>query len=284
MTDTTVAPALDPAQFGREWEAWHRAHEARRTDPHGFLAVTGLYWLRDEPQRIPGVPGRWTTGLGGPVVQLEDDEQLTLGDAALVGRHDFGVIPERGGLTVAFEGGVAEIAKRGGHDIVRPRHPDHTFLGAYDGTPIYVPNPIWRVPATFVEYAVPRPTEVGAAVDGLTHVYDAPGYLEFSLRGETFRLVAFPGHTPGELLVLFSDATSGLTTYAANRSISVAAPDADGATIIDFNRAVNLPCAYTDFATCPLPPAENRLSLAIEAGEKTPLSRVHAQGAVRAPA
>ena len=284
MTDTTVAPALDRAQFGREWEAWHRAHEARRTDPHGFLAVTGLYWLRDEPQRIPGVPGRWTTGLGGPVVQLEDDEQLTLGDAALVGRHDFGVIPERGGLTVAFEGGVAEIAKRGGHDIVRPRHPDHTFLGAYDGTPIYVPNPIWRVPATFVEYAVPRPTEVGAAVDGLTHVYDAPGYLEFSLRGETFRLVAFPGHTPGELLVLFSDATSGLTTYAANRSISVAAPDADGATIIDFNRAVNLPCAYTDFATCPLPPAENRLPIAIEAGEKTPLSRVHAHEAVGAPA
>jgi len=284
MTDTTVAPPLDRAQFGREWEAWHRAHEARRTDPHGFLAVTGLYWLRDEPQRIPGVPGRWTTGLGGPVVQLEDDEQLTLGDAALVGRHDFGVIPERGGLTVAFEGGVAEIAKRGGHDIVRPRHPDHAFLGAYDGTPIYVPNPIWRVPATFVEYAVPRPTEVGAAVDGLTHVYDAPGYLEFSLRGETFWLVAFPGHTPGELLVLFSDATSGLTTYAANRSISVAAPDADGATIIDFNRAVNLPCAYTDFATCPLPPAENRLPIAIEAGEKTPLSRVHADEAVGAPA
>ena len=284
MTDTTVAPPLDRAQFGREWEAWHRAHEARRTDPHGFLAVTGLYWLRDEPQRIPGVPGRWTTGLGGPVVQLEDDEQLTLGDAALVGRHDFGVIPERGGLTVAFEGGVAEIAKRGGHDIVRPRHPDHAFLGAYDGTPIYVPNPIWRVPATFVEYAVPRSTEVGAAVDGLTHVYDAPGYLEFSLRGETFRLVAFPGHTPGELLVLFSDATSGLTTYAANRSISVAAPDADGATIIDFNRAVNLPCAYTDFATCPLPPAENRLPIAIEAGEKTPLSRVHAHEAVGAPA
>ena len=284
MTETTVVPVIDRAQFGREWEAWHRAHEARRTDPHGFLAVTGLYWLRDEPQRIPGVPGGWTTGLGGPAVQLEDDEQLTLGDAALVGRHDFGVIPERGGLTVAFEGGVAEIAKRGGHDIVRPRHPDHTFLGAYDGTPIYVPNPIWRVPATFVEYAVPRPSEVGAAVVGLTHVYDAPGYLEFSLRGETFRLVAFPGHTPGELLVLFSDATSGLTTYAANRSISVTAPDADGATIIDFNRAVNLPCAYTDFATCPLPPAENRLSLAIEAGEKTPLSRVHAQGAVRAPA
>ena len=69
---------------------------------------------------------------------------------------------------------------------------------------------------------------------------------------------------------------AGFTTYAANRSVSVAAPDADGVTVIDFNRAVNLPCAYTDFATCPLPPAENRLPVAIEAGEKTPLSRVHA--------
>lgn len=276
MTDTTTASVLDRAQFGREWEAWHRAHEARRADPHGFLAVTGLFWLHAEPQRIPQVPGRWTTGLGGPVVHLDDDERLTFGDAVLVGRHEFGVIPERGGLTVAFEGGVAEIAKRGGHDIVRPRRPDHPYLGAYDGTPIYVPNPRWRVPARFVEYASPRPTEVGAAVDGLTHVYDAPGYLEFSLRGETFRLVAFPGHTPGELLVLFTDATSGLTTYAANRSLIVPAPDEDALTVIDFNRAVNLPCAYTDFATCPLPPAENRLPIGIEAGEKTPLSRVRA--------
>ena len=158
------------------------------------------------------------------------------------------------------------------------------FLGAYDGTPIYVPNPSWRVPATFVEYAVPRPTEVGAAVDGLTHVYDAPGYLEFALHGETFRLVAFPGHTPGELLVLFTDATSGLTTYAANRSVSVAAPDADGVTVIDFNRAVNLPAPTPTSrrARCRRP--RTAFPIAIEAGEKTPLSRVHAHEAVGAPA
>ena len=67
--------------------------------------------------------------------------------------------------------------------------------------------------------------------------------------------------------------TSGVTTYAANRSVTVTAPDAEGRTVIDFTRATNLPCAYTDFATCPLPPAENRLPFAVEAGEKTPLSR-----------
>jgi uncharacterized protein (DUF1684 family) len=294
MSGTTDASALDQAAldqaafdqaaFDREWQEWHRAHEARRTDPHGFLAVTGLHWLSGDPLRIAGVPGRWTTGPGGPVVHLEVDERLTLSGEPISGRHEFGPIAERGGLTVAFDGGVAEVARRGGHDIVRPRRPDHSYLAAYEGTPSYPADSRWRVPARFVEYVAPRPTEVGAAVDGLTHVYDAPGYLELRLDGEILRLVAFPAHAPGELLVLFSDATSGVTTYAANRSLIVPAPDPDGQTVVDFNRAVNLPCAYTDFATCPLPPAENRLRIAIGAGEQTPLSRVQAGDVVVAPA
>ena len=73
--------------------------------------------------------------------------------------------------------------------------------------------------------------------------------------------------------MLFTDATSGVTTYAANRSLFIAAPAEDGSVLLDFNRATNLPCAYTDLATCPLPPTENRLSVAVEAGEKTPYER-----------
>ena len=92
-------------------------------------------------------------------------------------------------------------------------------------------------------------------------------------RGEDLSLTAFNGHTPGTLSVLFTDATSGKTTYAANRSLTVPAPGADGTVSLDFNRAVNLPCAYTDLATCPLPPAENRLPVAIEAGEQIPYER-----------
>ena len=64
-----------------------------------------------------------------------------------------------------------------------------------------------------------------------------------------------------------------MTTYAANRSLAVAAPAEDGTVTLDFNRAVNLPCAFTDLATCPLPPAENHLQLAVEAGEKVPYER-----------
>ncbi|MEN0102365.1 MAG: DUF1684 domain-containing protein, partial [Curtobacterium sp.] len=77
------------------------------------------------------------------------------------------------------------------------------------------------------------------------------------------------GHGDG-LHVLFTDRTSGVTTSAANRSIDIDAPDAEGRTRIDFNRATNLPCAYTAHATCPLPPAENRLDVAVEAGEQLP--------------
>jgi hypothetical protein len=88
--------------------------------------------------------------------------------------------------------------------------------------------------------------------------------------GQDLALTAFPGHTPGSLFVLFTDETSGKTTYAANRSLQLPPPAEDGSVHLDFNRAVNLPCAYTTFATCPLPPTENRLPVAVEAGEKKP--------------
>jgi uncharacterized protein len=97
--------------------------------------------------------------------------------------------------------------------------------------------------------------------------------VEFELAGRSLALTAFNGKDPGSLFVLFTDATSGVTTYAANRSLALGVPDADGRVVLDFNRAVNLPCAYTDFATCPLPPAENRLPVAIEAGEQIPHER-----------
>jgi hypothetical protein len=97
--------------------------------------------------------------------------------------------------------------------------------------------------------------------------------VEFEVDGTPVSLTAFGG-ADGALLVLFTDATSGVTTYGANRSLAVGAPDEDGRVVLDFNRATNLPCAYTDLATCPLPPAENRLPLAVEAGEKIPFERL----------
>jgi uncharacterized protein (DUF1684 family) len=267
---------VDIDAFVQEWESWHRRHEAARADPHGFLAVTNLHWLTPEPQPLPDAPGLWQTGEEGVVVTLGDGEELIVEGEPVRGRHVFGHVPERGDVTALWGDALIEVAKRGGHDIVRPRHPDHPLRAKYAGTPAYAPDPRWRVTGRYVPFDEPRPTTVGAAVEGLEHVYDAPGRFEFELEGRALTLTAFNGGHPAGLMALFTDETSGVTTYAANRVLRPIGPDASGEVILDFNRATNLPCAYTDFATCPLPPAENRLPIAVEAGEKIPYERLPA--------
>lgn len=266
----TVVDAPSESAFVAAWQEWHRGQEAKLADPHGFLAITNLHWLTPGPQRFPDAPGEWTTGPGGVVVTLEDGEELVVDGVTVTGEYRFGVIPERGGINAVWNDAVLEVARRGGSDILRPRHPNTALLNGFAGTPAYPPDPRWVLDARYVPFDEPRPTTVGAAVEGLEHVYDAPGRIEFELDGQSLALTAFPGHTAGSLIVLFTDATSGVSTYAANRVLSFDPPAADGSLVLDFNRAVNLPCAYTDLATCPLPPAENRLTVPIEAGEKIP--------------
>jgi len=256
--------------FEQQWHQWHTEHEEKRADPHGFLAITGLHWLSGSPQRFPDAPGSWTTGPAGVTVTLTDGEELTVGGTAVTGTHDFGVLPERTDIKVTAGDAVLEIAKRGGFDILRPRHPGNPLRADYPGTPAYEPTEKWVVTGRFVPFEAPRDVAVGAAVEGIEHVYTSPGRVEFEVGGAPLSLTVFNGDAPGTLFVLFTDATSGVTTYAANRSLPIAAPAADGSVVLDFNHATNLPCAYTEFATCPLPPAENKLPVAVEAGEQIP--------------
>jgi uncharacterized protein len=138
--------------------------------------------------------------------------------------------------------------------------------------PAYDPEPAWVLHGRYTPFEEPRATTVGAVVEGLSHVYVAPGVITFEHEGAEHTLTAFNGKTGRDLNILFTDETSGVTTYAANRSLS-ADIAGDGTVVLDFNRATNLPCAFTDFATCPLPPAGNHLPFEVEAGEKTPYER-----------
>jgi uncharacterized protein len=271
MLMTAVSDTVPGTEdFAADWSDWHRKHEAARADQHGFLAITSLNWLTEEPQRFPDAPGEWSTGPDGVLVDLADGEELSLDGKPVTGRHSFGVLPERASEYVTWGDAVIEVAKRGGNDIVRPRHPGNPLRTGYPGTPAFPPRRRWAVTGRYVPFPQPRPTTVGSVADGLEHVYDAPGRVEFTLDGQPLALTAFGGGAPGSLFILFTDATSGVTTYGANRSLRLAAPAADGTVLLDFNRATNLPCAYTTLATCPLPPAENRLTVAIAAGEKMP--------------
>jgi len=271
--DGRTGLATAPETFTAQWEAWHRRHEEIMGARHGFLSITNIHWLDAGPQRFDDAPGTWSTGPDGVTVALDEGEELIVDGQAHAGRHDFGVIPERASRFAYWGDNAVEVAKRGGHDLIRPRHPSNPLRVGYAGTPSYHPDPKWVLDGHYRPFASPRPTTVGAAVEGLEHVYNAVGAVEFRFQDRELSLTAFPGPHEGEVLVLFTDATSGVTTYAANRSV-VLEPEPDGSVLVDFNRAVNLPCAYTDLATCPLPPAENRLPVAIEAGEMIPRERL----------
>ncbi len=264
--------SIDRQAFAQEWAEWHRRHEAALSAPHGFLAITGLHWLSETPERFPDAPGAWSTGPAGVTVALDGGEELGTDGQVLRGpaEHSFGEIPERASLSAVAGHVVVEIARRGGHDIIRPRHPANALRTAFRGVPAYAPDPDWVITGRYVPFVVPHEVSVGSVVEGLQHVYEAPGRVEFEAGGRHLALTAFNGPAAGSLFLLFTDATSGVTTYPANRALDVAAPGPDGTVTLDFNRATNLPCAYTQFATCPLPPAENQLPIAVEAGEQRP--------------
>ncbi len=151
---------------------------------------------------------------------------------------------------------------------VRARDDASPRLKGFSPAPEYRPDPRWRVAARFNAY---RPLKVFrvAEITGADERLSVPGELVFRLGAQQFRLLAFAEPDDSTLLwLMFKDSTNQRETYGAGRYLWVPAPDSTGWTTIDFNRAISPPCAYTAYATCPLPPPENRLAVAIAAGER----------------
>ncbi|GIF96100.1 DUF1684 domain-containing protein [Catellatospora citrea] len=261
---TTVEDTL-----AHDWQVWHAAREETLREPHGWLSLTALHWLTAEPTAYLSVPGRWHADDAGvhitatPVDGLHTDGALIKGTVTLTPREG------APGLPVTFDDKLVEVVLRTGRHGIRLRDPQSPTLTGFRGVPAFPVDHRWVVPATFEQYAVPRRIVGAAVVDGLEHHHSVRGVLRFAVDGGTYGLLAFDGG-PGRLSVLFRDATSGVTTHGGVRSVVVADPGGSGPAIIDFNRAVNLPCAFTDYGTCPLPPRENVLPLAVEAGERKP--------------
>ncbi|MEE7559947.1 DUF1684 domain-containing protein, partial [Xanthomonas sp. Kuri4-2] len=137
----------------------------------------------------------------------------------------------------------------------------------FAGLDVWPADPRWRIAARYVPNP-PGKTLPIVDIVGITTEQPNAGAVEFERDGRRYRLEAI-GEPGQPLFLVFADRTSGHGSYPAGRFIDVDAPDPSGHVLIDFNRAYNPPCAFTPFATCPLPPPENRLDLAVTAGEKT---------------
>ena len=268
MTATATDSTSAANDFAAEWEQWHNARERALGAPGGWLSINRLEWLDTEPSRFDGLPGSWW--YEGSVTHLAP------GDGETFEPREFELHPTGPGEIVDLDGHHIEVARRGDGYLIRVHDDSAPTYRDFRGVPAYPADPAWAIDARFEPFAEPESVTVGAVAEGLAHVYVSPGVLVLERDGAEHRLTAFNGKD-GALSVLFTDETSGVTTYAANRTLAVDASEEvvrdGGAVVLDFNRAVNLPCAFIDFATCPLPPAGNHLPFAVEAGEKTPYER-----------
>lgn len=159
------------------------------------------------------------------------------------------------------------IIQRGDRTLVRIRDANSPLLRRFAGRRWFAADETYRVEGVFTPYDPPRPLSITNLL-GDTSSPTSPGTVTFRLAGEAYSLDA-TGWRDGGLVLHFRDATNGALTYNAGRSVVTTAPQ-NGLVTVDFNRTTNLPCAFTEFATCPLPPQQNRLSIPISAGELRP--------------
>lgn len=269
-----------PAAFVAAQQAWRAERVAELTRPDGWTALVGLHWLDPGAHYAGTAPDNGIRLAVGPA-------QFGLFDVRngrvrfVPGAHAGLVIdgkPARpttlradddpaGPSVIEFDGGKgrATVIHRGARFALRVKHADAPTRTGFRGLQYWPGGPDWIVDARFVPHPPGRTLDV-ANIVGIVEPTPNPGAVEFRYNGTPYRLEAL-ANDDGGLFLVFADRTSGHGSYGAGRFIDTA-PPANGRVRIDFNRAYNPPCAFTPFATCPLPPEGNRLDLAVKAGEK----------------
>lgn len=259
-----------------EIAAWRAVAEAALRAPEGWLSLAGLFWLHEGTNRVGSDPGyEIALPAGAPPFVGEiclRDELVTIGVAGpsmLLNGEPPDERPLRADTDppadrISVERFALQIIRRGSRVGVRVRDPEGQARAAFAGRRWYSPRTEYRIVARFAPYDPPRPIAI-TNILGDTEDQLSPGVAIFQLDGQELRLDAVASAN-GRLFFNFRDRTSGASTYGAGRFL-YAAPPHDGALVLDFNQAVNPPCAFTPYATCPLPPPQNRLPVAIPAGE-----------------
>lgn len=276
----TKESQISAKDHAEEVELWYQERVSSLKSDEGWLNLIGLYWLEE---------GETTFGSGlESGFRLEDDGFPDLigvftleGDKVFfVPRTDSVFIGENEvkGKVKVFDAGTQEfekltynslrwnIIKRADAYGVRLRDLETAAVTQFEDIERYPVDLDWRLEAKFVPYVPIREIPI-TNVLGQTTPNPSPGYLEFDKEGRTFKIDALDDGD--QLYLIIADNTSGGETYGGGRYMYVKKPTSGDKVILDFNKAYNPPCVFTPHATCPLPPRQNILDLAITAGEKT---------------
>jgi uncharacterized protein (DUF1684 family) len=262
-------------------ETWRRERVQRLTADDGWLTVAGLYWLEEGDNRAGTESGSRILLPPGTAPQrmgvfrrAKDEVTFTTDPSATVtsGGRPVTTIQMKYDSTgtpdmIALNDLTMFIIKRGDRLAVRLRDKNRRERREFAGLDYYPIRREYRIVAEWVPYEAQRTIAIPNVL-GMTEELPCPGYARFTIGGKEHRLepvIEEPGDQ--ELFFIFADQTNGSETYPSGRFLYAPKPQ-DGAIVLDFNKAYNPPCAFTAFATCPLPPSQNRLAVRIEAGEK----------------
>ena len=258
-----MAPALLLLLLSFETDVaeWRKDREARLKADDGWLTLVGLTWLKAGPNAAPKSAGVFTlrdkavefAPAAGADVRFNGKP---LSRPAIVKPNSADVI-EAAGLKML-------LIDRGGKLGVRIKDNASEYRRNFKGLRWFAPRRDWLIEAKFIPYPQARKMLFDAQA-GDPQPMTSPGYVEFTHAGRPLRLT--PVNEDGRLFFIFRDKTAGKTTYPAARFL-YADPPKNGRVTLDFNKAYNPPCVFTPYATCPLPPPENRLPVAVEAGER----------------
>jgi uncharacterized protein len=275
-----AASCLGQSSYLVQTKHWRQQHESELKAEDGWLAVSGLFWLKegvnsfgaDSKRNIvlpensaPGNVGTLELANGVVILKVADGVVVTVNDKP-VQEYEMKFDTEK--PPDAFKVGSLRLSviKRGSRYGLRVRDKNSRERREFTGLRWFPVDELYRVTATFVPYDQPKEIAIRNVLgDELT--MKTPGILSFELNGKHFELRPVL-EDDEKLFIIFRDLTAGKTTYGAGRFLYTELPK-EGKVVLDFNRAENPPCAFTLFATCPLPPRQNFMSIPIKAGELT---------------
>ena len=283
VASCTEAPVpVDPA-YAAEIDTWRNQRLERLTSDNGWLTLTGLYWLEPGENRFGSaadgavvLPDESVPEIAGLLIVAADGTVVAFGEEGAgveINGEPFTnatlATDAEGPPDVITAGRISfYVIDRDGRLGARVKDPEANTRLAFTGIEHFDIDPAYRVEARFEAYDEPRDVAIPTVLGQDTSML-AMGQLRFTVKGEEQVLEPYVGSPEDEsLFLIFRDGTSGVTTYGAGRFLSSDAPGDDGTTVLDFNLAYNPPCAFTPYATCPLPPPQNVLEIAIEAGEQ----------------
>jgi uncharacterized protein (DUF1684 family) len=247
------------------------------TEQNGWLNLAGLYWLKPgdnsfgsavnntlvfKHKNMPASLGKFK--VVGSRVSFEFNKAVTNFPSDYSEEMVLFDLSNKTDTSIYFKQFVWSVIIREDKIGVRFRDLKNPALTAFKGNKRFAIHEKWNLPAKLLP---PNPSGLFVTnVLGQTTAQDYAGKISFEYQGKNYVLDAI-NEGPGDLFVVFGDATNGISTYHTGRFMYVSRPDSNGNTFIDFNKSFNPPCAYTPFATCPIPPRQNILPFKVTAGE-----------------